>query len=367
MPAGSDRHGVALDQFAVDRDAQGLTHALVLERVLSLDVGVLQFRAEHVERQEDRAHLVSVHDLELGVAADAGHVLCRQVRQHVELARQQRGHARRVGLDRRVDDLGHVAAVFVPPVLVDRHRDLLVGLPAGDLVGAGAVDVSRSEVFFLVLVVLHVHRLVLFGPGLAHHPEVDQIAQQHRIGRGQDDIDGVVVDLLDVADAGHVDRHRALGLLDATEIEDHVVGRERRSVLELDALAQFETHLGWRDIGPLGRQRRFDFELRVVTCQPLVGVHQDGIGRRMVLRMWIQGQDVVLRAPFQGNGVHRRQSQRSCHRHGCKNMIETHGEIPRCEVHDATKLPVARQQGKPATYADLRPRHGLPVLHSPLS
>ncbi len=130
------------------------------------------------------------------------------------------------------------------------------GCPAEDLVGPGAVDVARGVVLFLGLVVLHVGGLVLLGPAAAHDAEVDDVAQQDRVGRGQHDVDRVVVDLLDVGDAGDVDRHRALRLLDAAEAEHHVVGGEGRAVLELDTLAQLEAHLRGADEGPLGGQRR---------------------------------------------------------------------------------------------------------------
>ncbi len=256
-----------------------------------------------VERDEDGAHFGSVDHLELGVPAQAGDVLRRQVGQHVDVARQQRGNARRVGLDRGVDHFGHVAIVLVPPVAIDGHRDLLVGLPAGDLVGAGAVHVARGVVVFLGLVVLGVGGLVLFRPGLAHDPEVDDVAQQDRARRRKHHIDRVVVDLLDLADSGDVDLHRALRLLDPAEREDHVVGGEGRAVVELDALAQFEANLGRADDGPLGGQGGLDLVVLGVACQSLVGVHQDRVGRGVVLGMRVQSQYVVLRGPAQRGRV----------------------------------------------------------------
>ena len=153
------------------------------------------------------------------------------------------------------------------------------------MVRSGAVDVARGKVFLLGLVVLHLGGLVLFRPGPAHDVETDQVAQQDRLWPGQHQVDRVVVDLLDLVDAGDVDLHRALRLTDAVEAEHHVVRRERRAVVELDATPQLEAHLGRADQGPLDRQRGLGRVAHRVARQPLVAVGQDGVGGRMVLRV----------------------------------------------------------------------------------
>jgi hypothetical protein len=65
---------------------------------------------------------------------------------------------------------------------------------------------------------------VLLRPALAHDAEVAQQPQQHRVRARQDEVDGVVVDLLHLLHAGDIDLHRALLLVDAAEGEHHVVG-----------------------------------------------------------------------------------------------------------------------------------------------
>ena len=237
-------HGTAPDKLAVDRHAQGFTHPFVLERVLALDIRILELGTVQVQRQKDCAHLVAFEQLELAVTAQPGHVLRRQVGQQIELAGEQGGDPGRVGLDRGVDDIGDIALVFVPPVLVDGHGHLLVWRPAGDLVRPGAIDVARGEVFFLRLVVLHVGGLVLLGPAPVHHAKVDQAAQQSRVRCRQVHVDGVVVHLLDLLDAADVNLHRAVRLADAPEREDHVIGSEIGAVVKFDAAAQLEAHLG---------------------------------------------------------------------------------------------------------------------------
>jgi hypothetical protein len=66
-----------------------------------------------------------------------------------------------------------------------------------------------------------------------------------RVGRGQDEVDRVVVDLSDLVDAGHVDLHRALRLRMRPN-ENTTSSAVKGAVVELDALAQIEPHLGRR-------------------------------------------------------------------------------------------------------------------------
>ena len=177
---------------------------------------------------------------------------------------------------------------------------------------------------------MNVSRAVLLGPSLADDAKVDHVAQQDGVGRTQDQIDGVVVNLFDLADAGDVNLHRALGLANAVEREDHVVGCEGRAVLKFHALAQLKPHLRGADESPLGGQRRFDSEGRAVARQPFVAVHQDGVGGGVVLRMRVERQDVVLCAPTQGLGLRAcgdRQRSRcsSCNSCSSEEGIEFHG------------------------------------------
>ena len=301
---GQAAHDGAPDRLAVDGHAQGFTHAPVLERVLALDVRAAQLIAALVHRKENRPHLRAFDNLQFRVGLQLGHVLGRQVGEQIDIARQQGGDAGRVGLDRQIADFGHIAgARLVPPVRVGDHRDLLVGLPAGDLVGPGAHCIAGGIVVIPGLVILRVGGLVFLSPGPAHDAEIDDVAQQDRVRCVQHHVDGVIVDLLDLLDAGHVDLHRALRLADAAQGEDHVVGGEGRAVLELDPFAQLEADLGRADVSPFGRQRRLDLVAGAVTGQAFIRMHQDGDGRRMVLRMRVHGQDVVLCGPAQRDGV----------------------------------------------------------------
>ncbi len=229
-----------------------------------------------------------------------------------------------------------------------------LGLPAQDLVGARAVDVARREVLFLGLVVLHVGGLVLLGPNLAHDAKVDDVAQQDRVRRRQDHVDRVVVDLLDVADAGDVDLHRALRLPDAAEAEDHVVGGERRAVVKLDAVAQLEAHLRGADEGPLGGQAGLDLVLLVVAGQALVGVHQDRVGRRMILRVRVERQDVVLRRPAQIGGMQRCGHGQHHGRSG-QQGLQSHGELLFGEGNHRRRPCWTRRPDKPSGRPGRRP------------
>ncbi len=302
-------HGDALDRFPIHGQVERAAHPDVLEGVLALDVGVLQLVVVLVEADEDGAHFMPFEHAQRGVLLQARHVLRWQVGDEVDVAGEQGRDARRVGLDRRVDDVGDVALALVPPVRVRRQHQPLVWLPALENVGARAVGVARRVALLLGFRVLHVLRAVLLRPGLAHDAEVGEFAKQHRVGPGEDEIDGVVVDLADLLHAVDVDLHRALRLFDATVGEDYVVGGEWRAVVELDVLAQVEAPLRGRDLLPAGRQRGLDVVLLAVARQRLVDVHHQCDRRGVVLRVRIEGEDVVLRRPSEGCRIDRESGQ----------------------------------------------------------
>ena len=60
-----------LDRLQVERELHRLAHALVLERVLALDVGIEQLVARLVHAEEDRAVLQALDDLEPGILRHA--------------------------------------------------------------------------------------------------------------------------------------------------------------------------------------------------------------------------------------------------------------------------------------------------------
>ena len=166
------------------------------------------------------------------------------------------------------------------------------------------------------------------------------------VGAAEHEVDRVVVDLLDFGDAGHVDAHRALRLLDAAEGEDHVVGSEGAAVGELDALAQFEAHLRRADHGPLGGQRRLDLVLGVVAGQAFVGMHQDRVRGGMVLRMRVQRQDVVLRGPAQHFGLRRAGHRRAGKHRGRQQGTEFHASSRGFESRNARVNGLPARAGK---------------------
>ncbi len=308
-------HRHALDRLAVDRNVERVPYPLVLERVLALHIGVLQLAVELVQPDENGPVFGAVDHLELWVRAQPRHVLRRQVGHHVDVAGEQRCNARRVGLDRRVDHFGDVAVALAPPVRIGDQHDALVGFPALDHVGAGAVGIARGEGLFPVLEVLDVLRLGFLRPGLAHDGEDGQVAQEYGVRAVEDEIDRRVVDLADFLDAVDVNLHVALRLQDAAVGERHVVRGERAAVVELDALAQVEAPLRRRDLLPAGGQPGLQLEFLVVANQRLVTMLLDGDGGGVVLRMRIERQDIVLRRPFERDrrcreGIQRRGEQR---------------------------------------------------------
>mmetsp|Transcript_42316 Transcript_42316/g.99274 ORF Transcript_42316/g.99274 Transcript_42316/m.99274 type:complete len:578 (-) Transcript_42316:522-2255(-) len=276
-------HDAALDRLAVQGQVHGLAHALVFEGVPALDVGVAQLVAALVHHKEDGPDLRALDDLELARLLDPEEICRRQVGDQVHVTGEEGGHAGRSRLDRQVGQLGDVAAVAAPPVFVLLQLELLIGLPGQEAIRAGACGIAAREVLVLGLVVGDAARVVLQAPCLAHDEEIGDVLQQHRRGRFQHQVDRVGVDLADLLDARHVDLHGAQRLADTVKAEQHIVRRERRTVMELDATAQLEAHLGGRQIGPLGGQSRLGLVALVAPRQALVDVVADRDGGGVVL------------------------------------------------------------------------------------
>ena len=199
-------HHLGLDGVDVDRLVHRLAHALVGERVLALDVGVLELGRAHVEAEEDRADLRGLLGLEAGRLLDAGDVLQGRIEHEVDLARDQRGHARRRLLDRRVDQLvGIGREVLGAPVgRVLGHHRLHVGIALLQRVGPGAHGVAHRVGLFLVLVALRLGDVVLLRPRLGHDQDRGGVVGQDGVGPVGDDVHGERIDRLHLLDRGDV-------------------------------------------------------------------------------------------------------------------------------------------------------------------
>ena len=133
--------------------------------------------------------------------------------------------------------------------------------------------------------------------------QVSHSAVQDGVGRGEHEIDGVIVDL----DGLHVGRRAALdlraGAAHAVEREDHVVGGEVLAVVELDALAQMEAPLERVDDLPALGQARNDLEVLVALGQPLHDVAHGAERERLVQRVGIERVEVALEGVTEGLGA----------------------------------------------------------------
>mmetsp|Transcript_7974 Transcript_7974/g.15332 ORF Transcript_7974/g.15332 Transcript_7974/m.15332 type:complete len:201 (-) Transcript_7974:4267-4869(-) len=195
---------------------------------------------------------------------------------------------------------------MVPPGGVGDELQLLVGLPGHQLESPGAIGVARAVGLFLVLELLRLLAFVLDHPVLAEHADIGQVAKQHGLGRVEQQVDRVVIDLAHLLDAGDEDGHLAGGMTDARERLDHIVGAEGLALVKLHATAQLETDLGRAEGRPLGGEGGLDLELLGVAHQALVGIAGQRRGGAMVGSVRVQRQDVVLRRPAQrvgGGGV----------------------------------------------------------------
>ena len=82
--------------------------------------------------------------------------------------------------------------------------------------------------------------LVLLAPLLGHDVPAKDVAGEDGARTVGGDLDGQVVDLLDILDPGDEGLHVGAVGAGALPGEDHIVGREGRAVMELDVGAQLE-------------------------------------------------------------------------------------------------------------------------------
>jgi hypothetical protein len=155
---------------------------------------------------------------------------------------------------------------------------------------------ARNEAAFSMPLRRSTGRVAWFvlAPLLAQDVQGGELVRQDGERRLGLDLDRVVVDLahfLDVVDVALQVRAFAGGAL---EREHHVVGGERRAVVELHALAQLEAPDRGRGLLPGGGQRRRQAQVLVAADQWLEHVAGHGQLQRLVERVRVHRQRVAL-------------------------------------------------------------------------
>ncbi|MGY3293179.1 hypothetical protein ACVWWP_006246 [Bradyrhizobium sp. LM3.6] len=183
---------------------------------------------------------------------------------------------------------------LAPVIGVGLEHGLHAGLMALDDEGTGTVLVQRG-----VARRGRGHRgrldgLVLLSPLLVHDvPDVPR-RMQDGIGRGQDEIDRVVVDFDDLDVRRQAGLHVRVFVSDTIGGEQHVVGGEGVAVVEFYALSQMEAPPGRLRSFPALRQRRNDLEVLVARGEALIDVTEMGVGGGLVQRVGIKRLQVAL-------------------------------------------------------------------------
>ena len=137
-----------------------------------------------------------VSTVTFGTALDALDVLDRDRVHHVDVAGQQRGDARGIRLDGLEDHLVEVVLRLAPPVGVRLEHGLHAGLVARRCM-KGPVPLALSANGLSEVAVAGCACVAPFASAhfLEKMYQVSHSALQDRIGRGQHEIDRVVVDL----------------------------------------------------------------------------------------------------------------------------------------------------------------------------
>jgi hypothetical protein len=121
-------------------------------------------------------------DFGFGDAVDAIDVLHRHRLHHVDLARQQRRHARGIVADGREDDFVDVAFDLAPVIAIAHEGGAHVGLALAQTVRTGAVGAERRGILDALAAVHRAGGLVGLAPLLAHDEHVRDTSG--RMGNG---------------------------------------------------------------------------------------------------------------------------------------------------------------------------------------
>jgi hypothetical protein len=113
---------------------------------------------------------------------------------------------------------------------------------------------------------------------------------------------------------------------DALHREHDVVGRERRAVVELDALAQLEAPRRRVELLPRRREARDDLEVLVPHHQRVVDQVVDVVGQVLVLRVRVHRLRVAATRPAQGLRVGDRRGGERGGEHGGDRDAREPGE-----------------------------------------
>ncbi len=259
---GEARDQVPDDRLAVDGQRHGLAHAQVV-------VGLLG----HVEAELLGADPGQLVHGDVAPGFEPRDVGGRDARDDVDVAALEGENARCRLRNRPIDDLaGH--ALVAPVVVEALEHHLLVLLPAGDAVRAGARDGGRGAA----------ERLAVLGGNRRADDRRRDVGDRRLEGAKRvlgHDPDGERIDDLDTVDHREerqplVVRHR---VEHPFEVEPNRFGVERGAVVEADAAAQVERpgHAVVFDAPALG-QARADLHLVVEGDERLVHHHDHLVG-----------------------------------------------------------------------------------------
>ena len=297
-------HDFLLDRLDVDGVNERLADPKVLERVLALDVGVEELVPDLIEAEEDGPRLGAGEGLDPLRIREPLPVLHRHGVGHVHVPRDEGRDPGRVLRDGGEDALGDVALHLAPVVGVgDEHR-LHPGLPRLEGERAGAVGVQvRVVALVAALEVGHLDGVVPLRPLAVHDVEDLELEREDRVRRGGDEVDGVVVDDPGVLDELGDDLEvRALGP-DPLDGERHVVGREVRTVVELDALAEVEAPGVRLDVLPPFGERSDQLHVLVARDEALVDAPLEAEGHGLEQAVRIHRLHVALERPAERLGL----------------------------------------------------------------
>ena len=248
---------------------------------------------------------------------DAGHVLHRNRIDQVDVAREQSRNARRIRADRLEHHLVEVVLDLPPPRRIGTEHRLYPWLVACDHERAGAVGLERKCAERPGSCWLRLGGAVGLRPCLGDDEPRLPFVVQDRIGRGEHEVDRVVVDLLDLGIGRNAGFQLRAGSARAFGGEHHVIGREGRPVVERHPPAQVEAPAGRVQHLPALGEAGDDLQVLVALDQAFHHVGEEPQRDRFVERVGVERVEPALERHLQRLGCGCRGTERGIARQAC--------------------------------------------------
>ena len=298
-------HHAALDGRGVYRQLHGAAHAHILEGILALHIGFQKLRAHLIQPQIDGAQFRPLDDAHPRGARNPIHILRRHGIDKIHLAREQRGHARRVIGNDVEFGACQIMHRLVPPIGIGGDNRATVRLTRNQDEGAGAHRIARGEVFHTRCQIRRARGVVLFRPGAAEHAPIGDFLQQDRIGHGGFEIYRVIINLAHFLHGSEHTLHIGTRCARTFNAEHHIIGGEGRTIREFHIAAQMKAPNIWLRLFPAFSKCGFHLAFMVAANERFIEIGPEGEQEGFLPGIGIHGIHIAIIGPAEVIGLGR--------------------------------------------------------------